>query len=212
LARTTSHPSEQAPAGEPFFGSVSPASRLDKSRSLRHPRLPASAVGGARGFRPEDLPPRAPPPPRPRKASDSGSPDSPSSPARRPSTLARRPGLRLRPEGLRLPPGLAPGIAADYPSCRSPPGSSYVLAPIRFGLPACADLPPPVGQTRAPGLPPTGQINPTPRDSILAFNRSSCSPRPALCYRPLPAFSPSSCDAESDLARAPDAAPTGTQI
>jgi hypothetical protein len=43
----------------------------------------------------------------------------------------------------------------------------------------------------------------------LAFDRSSCSPRPALCYRPLPAFSPSSCDAESDLARAPDAAPTG---
>jgi len=44
----------------------------------------------------------------------------------------------------------------------------------------------------------------------LASDRSSCSPRPALCYRPLPAFSPSSCDAESDWARAPDAAPTGT--
>src|SRR5580698_11282347 len=46
----------------------------------------------------------------------------------------------------------------------------------------------------------------------LAFDRSSCSPRPALCYRPLPAFSPSSCDAESDLARAPDAAPTGKTL
>jgi hypothetical protein len=46
----------------------------------------------------------------------------------------------------------------------------------------------------------------------LAFDRSSCSPRPALCYRPLPAFSPSSCDAESDWARAPDAAPTGKTL
>ena len=41
---------------------------------------------------------------------------------------------------------LALDIAADRPSCESSPGSSYVLTPIRFGLPACADHPPPVGQ------------------------------------------------------------------
>jgi len=42
-----------------------------------------------------------------------------------------------------------------------------------------------------------------------AFDGSSCSPRPALCYRPLRTLSLASCDREPDLARAPDAAPTG---
>jgi hypothetical protein len=42
-----------------------------------------------------------------------------------------------------------------------------------------------------------------------AFNNSSCSPRPALCYRPLRTLPQSSCDGKGDLVRAPDAAPTG---
>ena len=45
-----------------------------------------------------------------------------------------------------------------------------------------------------------------------AFNFSSCSPRPARCYRPLLAFPQSSCDVAGDSARAPDAAPTGQTL
>ncbi len=37
----------------------------------------------------------------------------------------------------------------------------------------------------APGLPPTGKTYPTPRNSILPSTFLLCSPRPALCYRPL---------------------------
>jgi hypothetical protein len=42
-----------------------------------------------------------------------------------------------------------------------------------------------------------------------AFNISSCSTRPALCYRPLLTLAPSPCGLECDFAWAPDAAPTG---
>jgi hypothetical protein len=41
----------------------------------------------------------------------------------------------------------------------------------------------------APGSPPTGKTDPTPRNSILPLTWSSCSPQPALCYRPLLALS-----------------------
>jgi hypothetical protein len=49
LARSTSHPSEQAPAGEPVFGLVSPASRLDVVRMppVLH-GCPLRPFGGAR--------------------------------------------------------------------------------------------------------------------------------------------------------------------
>src|ERR1700730_6203502 len=42
-----------------------------------------------------------------------------------------------------------------------------------------------------------------------ASDKSSCSPQPALCYRPSLALSPSFCNAESDFALAADAAPSG---
>ncbi len=42
-----------------------------------------------------------------------------------------------------------------------------------------------------------------------AFDLSSCSPRPALSYRPLLALPDSPRGYRSDRARAPDAAPTG---
>src|SRR5579862_2931109 len=44
--------------------------------------------------------------------------------------------------------------------------------------------------TWAPGSPPTGQTDLTPRNSILPLTLASRSPRPALCYRPLPALPP----------------------
>src|SRR4029077_20421009 len=44
-----------------------------------------------------------------------------------------------------------------------------------------------------------------------AFDVSSCSPRPALCYRPLLAL-PGHFRDEGDCARVPDAAPTGKTL
>ena len=61
----------------------------------------------------------------------------------------------------------------------------------------------------APGSPPTGQTYPTPRNSILPSTFLPCSPRPALCYRPLPALFPNLAIRKVTSARAPDAAPTG---
>jgi len=95
-----SHPSEQALAGEPVFGFVSPASWFDAPECFRRRQLPAFAFGGTRGsaLRPH---PRLPFGSGPRafdsgspwlpfvsgpRAFDSCSPDSPSSPARGPST------------------------------------------------------------------------------------------------------------------------------
>jgi len=44
-----------------------------------------------------------------------------------------------------------------------------------------------------------------------AFDVSSCSPRPALCYRPLLAL-PLHFREDGDCARVPDAAPTGKTL
>ena len=50
LARSTSHPSEHALAGEPVFRLVASASRLDAPKCRSLPRLPASFLDGARSF------------------------------------------------------------------------------------------------------------------------------------------------------------------
>ena len=62
LARSTSHPSEQAPAGEPVFGLVSTASRLDIPRM---PPISAVARIHLRRLLAASAPvsPRSPPPP-----------------------------------------------------------------------------------------------------------------------------------------------------
>jgi hypothetical protein len=119
-----------------------------------HPEAPISAVArflrnSARGPRPESRFPCAPLRPRPREASDSGSPGAPSSPTPErvldsgPPTASSS-GPR---EGLRSTRSGTPTSLPSHPSCGSSPGSSYSLAPIRFGLSACADRPPPVGQS-----------------------------------------------------------------
>jgi len=50
---------------------------------------------------------------------------------------------------------------------------------------------------------------PNASELYLAFDFVPRSPRPALCYRPLPALPPHLRNVEGDTARAPDAAPTG---
>jgi hypothetical protein len=114
LARSTSHPSEHALAGEPVFRLVASASRLDAPECRSLPRLPASLPDGARSFGLAAVSDWCP---RRLRSCD--------------------PWFRL---ACRCP------ACAFHPSCGSPPGSSYVLTPIRLGLAACAAQPPPVGQ------------------------------------------------------------------
>ena len=118
------------------------------------PEAPISTVArflrnSARGPRPESRLPCAPHRHRPREASDSGSPGAPSSPT---PERALDSGPPTAPSsgsrgGLRPARSGASTSLPTHPSCGSSPGSSYSLAPIRFGLPACADRPPPVGQS-----------------------------------------------------------------
>src|ERR1700677_5090100 len=95
------------------------------------------------------------------------------------------------------------GVHSSRPVARVRPLLD-LLRSVPCGVPTCDPC-------SGSGLTANRKNLPNASELYPAFDVSSCSPRPALCYRPLLAL-PLHFREDGDCARVPDAAPTGKTL